>query len=980
MKKKLFLCVALTALVATFFGCSNMLNTTVSNDSIVNEMPIQISLKKEVSRYVKAAEWSINEVSSWEVKFTEETTGETEIGYWDDDSSITHEEDATIEVTYDAKNMQFSMSKVATGTYTLEITGTFGQVAYKVYGKLTGFVIDSEKQTSKQMIVDLKRQTTGSLSLTLQLSEELSDNDINDKLQATLTPITGDGKTQTYTVSSDSTKEFYFEKVTSDNLTKTNFTINVSGLASGFYRLSFTDLNTDMKYKYWVPSDCQIIEIADDTTTEATVSLNRSIEKNYYATNDSNFIDYNGLSSSSPAEINTLLTSFTSELPENSYINIYMDSDIPILETSTVKALQNSLNNSKDYEMAISIFQSQSSEIDASLIIETGLSDSTITLNTYIHNDVIIKATDDVTAFTVSKIGNVTSSNYYTEFGVTLINGASITTEEFADVNNVTLYLSAETSDGTDNLSAYVSTPMLTVNNDTDSIASSIISLKADNYKARFDVDSTSETNKTSVYAQLVGSGTTSITSFAEKAAITATSSDKTTYNTGAVIPYNSNEVTFSLDGVTSEIAAYSWLLNESAIGSESTVILTPTKSKYVNTDEENTVSLMIQIGDTWYTTDFTFTFSSTDYSRAVYITEGSYSNYSLNEVVYTNANAESETLSLITVNSTTAFTFDDSQNLWLVSYDTDNSYLKLTKQPKSVSDSSFNNNEALTVYSLTGITFESTPNLDITYDTSNKFIYVLATVYTGTTPTSTVYAFSPANLTSSTTTAGSTVTIDTSSWTTILSAANINSVKFTKFAISGDTAYFADAAYNVFKITNFTDTTSSSPSYVGSLSTNLHIEDTEKLSLADMQIGDGLGNAPDNLYVLIRQVSTYMVFNQGTTYYSRGALCEIDSSNTISTYGFNTSSTKDSGDTTNTFCTPQESSEQVNFYGPLYFAAVSPKKLVIADDGFYHTDSTKNLTNKDGFLEFDIDNSSLSRANANIKITTPEVSGYEVN
>ena len=83
MKKKLFLCVALTALIATFFGCSNMFNTTVSNDSTISEMPIQISLAKKAGRYVKAVEnWSIeSDVYAWKVKFTEESTGATEVGY-----------------------------------------------------------------------------------------------------------------------------------------------------------------------------------------------------------------------------------------------------------------------------------------------------------------------------------------------------------------------------------------------------------------------------------------------------------------------------------------------------------------------------------------------------------------------------------------------------------------------------------------------------------------------------------------------------------------------------------------------------------------------------------------------------------------------------------------------------------------------------------------------------------------------------------
>ena len=986
MKKKLFLCVALTALIATFFGCSNMLNTTVSNDSTVSGMPIQISLAKKARRYVKAVEdWSIeSDVYAWKVKFTEESTGATEVGYWDNNYDITHDEEETITVVYDSDKKTFGMSKVATGTYTLEIMSTSTSDNFTVYGKTTGFVIDSEETNSKTMFVDLKRETTGSLSLSFSLSGNLTSTDIEGKLKAVLTPLTGDGDTKEYTVSTDESAEF--KATLDDSSNVTDLVLAGSSLNSGFYKLSFTDLNTDTKYKYWVSTDCQVIEIADDTETTATVSLNRSTEKNYFATNDSTKVGYNGLSASSPDEINELLTSFTTELPENSFINVYMDSSVPVIEASTIKALQTSLGNSTDYQIAITVYQSQSSS-NQSLIIETAISDSATTVSTYIHGDVAIKATDDVTDVTVTKIGNITSSNNI-DINAKLVDGATITTTEITDMNDCKLYLSAETSAGEDNLSAYTDSPMLKISKDESSTASSLVEIKSDKYKARFDTSSTDAGTVTSVYAQLVGSGSTSITEFASSASIAAiaTASDATTknYTTGAVIPYNSDTVTFSLSGVTSDITAYSWLLNSNTVGSESTMSLTPTKSKYVDLDGTNTVSLSVQINDTWYLTEFTFTFSSTDYSHAVYITTDSYDNPNgIYEADYANASSGTSLDSItVTSSSHTAFTFDNSQNLWVTSY---NDCLKLIKRSKLVSDSTFANGSC-TEYELTEIAFTSLSNIDITYDTVNNVIYVLAVESTSndsdaTTYTSKVYAFNTANLTESTTTADSTVTIDTSTWSTILSAANITSVVFTKIAVNDTTVYLADAAYNVFKLTNFTTTTS--PSYVGNLATTLSItEGTNYLTLTDMQIGDGLGNDTDNLYVLMRQYSTDCIQPSGNTYYSRGALCKIDSSNTVTTYGFSTASITDTINTsyTTTFYTPAESSTK-EFYGPLCFAAVNPKKLVIADDGFYYTNDGDNgtLTNKDGFFEFDIDATTdpLTRTSADVSIGIPNSTTY---
>ncbi len=985
MKKKIVLCVALTALIATFFGCSNMLNTTVSNDSVVSEMPIQISLAKEAGRYVKAVEdWSIaSNVYAWKVKFTEESTGATEIGYWDNNYTITHDEKETITVVYNSETKTFGMSKVATGTYTLEIMSTSTSDTFTVYGKTTGFVIDSGKTNSKTMFVDLKRETTGNLSLSFPFSGNITSTDINGKLKAVLTPLTGDGDTKEYTASTEESAEF--KATLDDSSNVTDLELKVSSLNSGFYKLSFTDLNTDTKYKYWVSSDCQVIEIADDTTTTESVSLNRSTEKNYFATNNSANVGYNGLSASSPDEINELLTSFTTELPKNSYINVYMDSSVPVIEASTIKTLQTSLGNNTDYEIAITVYQSQSSSIVPSLIIETAISDSTTTVNTYIHGDVAIKAADDVTDVTVTKIGNITSINDFTDINAKLVDGATITTTEITGMGDYKLYLSAETSAGVDNLSAYTASPMLTISNDESSTASTFVEIKSDKYKARFDTTSTDAGTVTSVYAQLVGSGETSITEFAASASIAATASDATTtnYTTGAVIPYSSDAVTFSLSGVTSEITAYSWLLNSNTVGSDSTMSLIPTKSKYVDLDGTNTVSLSVQINGTWYLTEFTFTFSSTDYSRAVYITTDSYdSPNGFYEADYANASSGTS-LDLTVSNSSPAFTFDNSQNLWIVKKVSSDSsyYLQLIKQTKVISSSSFKNTTLQCA--LTGITFTNLNDIDITYDTKNKLIYVLATESTTTDSTTTyttkIYAFDPTTLTASTTNTDSNVTIDTSTWSDILTAAGITtSVDFTKIAVNDTTVYLADAAYNVFKLTNFT--TTATPTFVKNLATELSISDD--LTLTDMQIGDGFGNDTENLYVLMRQHSKDINPTSDKTYYSRGALCKIDSTNTVTSYGFSTTTTADTIHTSKTinFYTPSESST-TEFYGPRYFAAICPKKLVIADDGFYYTNTEDNgsLTNKDGFLEFDINatENQLSRTSAEVEISIPNSTDY---
>ena len=137
-------------------------------------------------------------------------------------------------------------------------------------------------------------------------------------------------------------------------------------------------------------------------------------------------------------------------------------------------------------------------------------------------------------------------------------------------------------------------------------------------------------------------------------------------------------------------------------------------------------------------------------------------------------------------------------------------------------------------------------------------------------------------------------------------------------------------------------------------------LTDINDICVTDIQFGDGLGNNTSNLYVLVRNYNKNLA-NNCSKITSNGALVEIniDSTN-LNLYGIESTSAKDVTliyDTTSTlpcsFISP--SVDTNNFFGPMKFVALVPKKLVILDDGICLNDSNDKLKNNDNLFEFDI-------------------------
>lgn len=220
------------------------------------------------------------------------------------------------------------------------------------------------------------------------------------------------------------------------------------------------------------------------------------------------------------------------------------------------------------------------------------------------------------------------------------------------------------------------------------------------------------------------------------------------------------------------------------------------------------------------------------------------------------------------------------------------------------------------------------------------------------------------------------------------------------QIAINGNNLYVAGNDCNIYSTTidfeniatdqiNSDDFTKIASCTESLTDYNEKLHNDGEISITDMQLGDGLGNKTENLYVLVREASksiyTTILKTDGdfSVVLSRGALIEINtSSKDTKVYGWGGTS-KNIGENIK-YYGPTTSSGKVEFYGPTHFAAVVPRKLVILDDGIdleanSDSDSNSNGTviNKDSFVEFDILLKSLKRKNEKISASKPSVSGF---
>lgn len=336
-------------------------------------------------------------------------------------------------------------------------------------------------------------------------------------------------------------------------------------------------------------------------------------------------------------------------------------------------------------------------------------------------------------------------------------------------------------------------------------------------------------------------------------------------------------------------------------------------------------------------------------------------------------------------------YTFDSDRSLYVPEFN-DNNELSFNKYSMNDEEKKYTNSQEFVDLSSSSIDMDELELQDIYYAAGYLYMLFVKYTYEGQNNTKTpmsgsLYASDGKN----TLNFFSTIPINSST----PDGTPVNVVPM-QIAINGNNLYVAGNDCNIYSTTidfkniatnqitsgDFTKIASCTESLTG-YNENLHNDG--EISITDMQLGDGLGNNTENLYVLVREASksidTIILKKEDnfSVVLSRGALIEINtSSKDTKVYGWGGTS-KNIGENIK-YYGPTTSSGKVEFYGPTHFAAVVPRKLVILDDGIdleVNNDNNGKVINKDSFVEFDILLKSLKRKNEKISASKPSVSGF---
>lgn len=487
-----------------------------------------------------------------------------------------------------------------------------------------------------------------------------------------------------------------------------------------------------------------------------------------------------------------------------------------------------------------------------------------------------------------------------------------------------------------------------------------------------------------------VSDGTITAESFAEKVSITAkysadasTAYENTSFAPTSKIPYNNDTLTFSLSGLDDYNLGdddFAWYLNgDTTLEGGSEISFIPYEQSGLNIDDSNTIVCYVTINETTYATSMNFTFSATR-SAAVWFNGINATNsvgpyYSLKQLGDDKDTTvkESEIVSELSYSKRPFYCFDKNFNLWTaVSGD---SGLVLTKYSMILSSGLYNT----TGTSITNENITTTP-IDMTYDATTEYFYILeGNENDGYTLHKTF--------------------VEDSEYTDATYSLSItdsegNTVTPSQIAVCGDIIYVAGSDCNIYAGTGvgtssnvtltitFDSTATASLASAGLLN-NYTETDADYLSITDLQIGDGLGNDTTSLYALVREYLVIDITADNKSLYSKGALVKIAISDTVSvtSYGWTINSSaiqQYNYGYSGTLYAPDSSSTEVEFYGPIHFAAVVPKKLVIIDSGISATGEIGKLNGMDSLVEFDIAESSLSRgASVNPMVKTTNASWF---
>lgn len=1006
--KKSFKSMMLASMMLAVSGCSSLFDAGESGSEKKEDgFVINLGLNKSGARLIRAFDYDLSNFEEWTVEFKQTADGVTTTVY-SLETGVSHGSNTAYVEYSDSK---LTAKYIAEGSYDVELTGSYtpasSSTKYQVFGA-TSVTIKGNGTGSAKVLVGPKKNSSGALALSFADSGFFyntglysSDSGLAYSVKATLKSI--DGETS-YSVTSSKTEEttessegengetlsiVYSVGTSAAQIPALSFSLAGSDIPSGWYSLSFSVVdsyeNDTNNYRVYLPEHPNaFVEIADGCTTASSdVSISVDTVKTYYATNDTS--SYNGLSAASRANLNTLLDTLSKALPSEGTIRIFVDGtpDFDIKSFSDFKTAIAPTTKT------VYIYNADKLEV---LTINGGGGD---TATTTLKNSVELTPNGTENTLAVDSI-ELTSA-----VTLTLNNDAAVSAGKISlDRHTVKVYAvsSTTTDDAKDSLSSYSDTPFLTAYGDDISSSISLYEYGAADVTEKYAVFSTGST-PISYYIKPAGSSEIKAASFAETVSISAaySSDEETVYKTDDAIPYTDDTLTFTLENFT-DSATVAWYLNsktalEGTVSETSpytyTASFKPYEDSSILMDDTNTVSCYVTISDNTapYLAEMKFTFNATRSAVVWYdginSTSDASETYALKQAYDYKSAAASELVTAPTSSDATLiYCFDSALNFYTAVSDSDSTTgVEITRYSiEGVETGLYSTaGEAATNTNKTSII--GTP-IDMTYDASTNYFFILTTDGNSAYTLHKILPFATDgefNYTSGTFSIGETVTP-------------------VQIAVRGDYVYVAGYDCNIYVGTgaggdsataldlNFNSTPIADLASDSVLSDNSKATDSY-LSITDLQIGDGLGNDSSTLYALAREYNIYSDGSaEGFTCYSRGALIPVTlkiedsavSATVENALGWSTKNNEisDSSGNAGTLYGPDSSSESVEFYGPTHFAAVTPKKLVILDDGVAYSGNKGVLDNKDSLVEFDISESALTRG-ASVSATKVIGSGF---
>lgn len=244
-------------------------------------------------------------------------------------------------------------------------------------------------------------------------------------------------------------------------------------IPTGTYTITIEGKYTQSENTYTLTGSKTGIEIADGLITNDTIYVTATSSKTYYATN--NVAMGNGNSTSSRANLTTLLEKLSESLPREQLINIYVN-DEPEIDLYALSKLKSKLADNKNEYRKVTIYNESDSEaMKIAVTHETDKETYTVSVESISNSITLIGRTVDETDYKTVDVGQINTTQ--ATFSITLVDGVAInlTSTDSNEYLTNTLGINAITADGTENLSAYYDMPFITFS--TNSVANKMFDI-----------------------------------------------------------------------------------------------------------------------------------------------------------------------------------------------------------------------------------------------------------------------------------------------------------------------------------------------------------------------------------------------------------------------------------------------------------------------------------------------------------------------